>query len=174
MCGNWDMDRACGSVDRQDGRSGTGREDQGGALSTDTDKAARLARVELFRLFDRKSLDALARVTQEVELERGTVLCEQGRVADACWVVVDGEAEVEIGGEQLVGVIGPGESIGEMGLLDHLPRSATVRARTDMVVYRIAAQDFERVLGASPLARGLLELLSRRIRQLEHGRSLAS
>lgn len=147
---------------------------EGGALSTDTDKAARLARVELFRLFDRKSLDALARVTEALQLERGTVLCEQGRVADACWVVVDGEAEVEIGGEQLVGMIGPGESIGEMGLLDHLPRSATVRARTDMVVYRISAQDFERILDASPLARGLLELLSRRIRQLEHGRSLAS
>lgn len=63
---------------------------------------------------------------------------------------------------------------GEMGLLDHLPRSATVRARTDMTVYRIDGQKFESVLGASPLARSLLELLSRRIRQLEHGRSLVS
>ena len=143
-------------------------------MTTDGDKAARLARIELFRLFDRKSLAALAAVANEVDLAQGTVLCEQGRVADGCWVVVDGEAEVEIGGDQIVGIIGPGESIGEMGLLDHLPRSATVRARTDMVAYRIDSRDFEHVLGASPLARGLLELLSRRIRQLEHGRMLAS
>ena len=141
---------------------------------TDGDKTARLAKVELFRQFDRKSLDALSRVAEETRLKRGEVLCEQGRVANECWVVVEGEAEVEIGGDQLVGVIGPGESIGEMGLLDHLPRSATVRARTEMLAYRISGRDFEAVLGASPLARGLLELLSRRIRQLEHGRTLVS
>ena len=144
-------------------------------MSTDNaKKASRLAEVELFRLFDRKSLEDLARSADEVALTRGTVLCEQGRVATECWVVVEGEAEVEIAGDVLVGLIGPGESIGEMGLLDHLPRSATVRARTDMTVYRIDGQKFESVLGASPLARSLLELLSRRIRQLEHGRSLVS
>lgn len=143
-------------------------------MSIDTDKAARLANVELFRLFDRKSLSALAEVANEEPLPKGTVLCEQGRVADGCWVVVTGEADVEIGGDKLVGIVGPGESVGEMGLLDHLPRSATVRARTDMVVYRIDSRDFERVLGASPLARSLLELLSRRIRHLEHGRMLAN
>lgn len=138
------------------------------------ERAARLAQVELFRQFDRKSLEALARVAQELRLEKGSVLCEQGRVASECWVVVEGEAEVEIGGDRLVGVIGPGESIGEMGLLDHLPRSATVRARTEMVTYRIDGHDFDGVLAASPLSRALLELLSRRIRQLETGRALVS
>lgn len=145
------------------------REDhRGGGVS----KSERLAAVELFRLMDRRALDELAAIAEELRVPRGTVLCEQGRVAQECWVVVEGEAEVEVGDGHLVGVAGPGESIGEMGLLDHLPRSATVRARTDMVVYRIGSDRFDALLGSSPLARGLLDLLSRRIRQLEHGRQL--
>jgi CRP/FNR family cyclic AMP-dependent transcriptional regulator len=127
---------------------------------------------DLFRHFDRKELEELARIAEEVHLDKGTVLCEQGRVALECWVVLEGEAEVEVGGETIVGLAGTGEAIGEMGLLDHLPRSATVTARTPMVVLRIDGKRFDELLGASPLARGLLEMLSRRIRDLEHGRAL--
>jgi CRP/FNR family transcriptional regulator, cyclic AMP receptor protein len=133
-------------------------------------KVATLQKAELFRHFDHRQLEEVAGITDEVHLERGTVLCEQGRVAQECWVVIEGEADVEIGDRTLVGVVGPGESVGEMGLLDHLPRSATVTARTPMVVLRVDGHRFDAILGASPLARGLLEMLSRRIRDLEHGR----
>ncbi len=139
-----------------------------------TDRIAALGQGELFRHFDRHQLEQLAAITEEVRLERGAVLCEQGRVASECWVVVEGEADVEIGEGKLVGVIGPGEAVGEMALLDHLPRSATVVARTPMVVLRIGKDRFQELLGGSPLARGLLEMLSRRIRDLEHGRLLLS
>jgi CRP/FNR family cyclic AMP-dependent transcriptional regulator len=135
-------------------------------------KIASLQTSELFRRFDRKQLEGLADITDELRLDKGAVLCEQGRIANECWIVVEGEADVEIGDGRLVGVVGPGESVGEMGLLDHLPRSATVTARTPMVVLRVEASRFETLLGASPMARGLLETLSRRIRDLEHGRLL--
>lgn len=131
-----------------------------------------LQRCELFRHFDRHQLAALADIAEELRLDRGAVLCEQGRVAHESWVVLEGEAVVEVGDGNLVGVVGPGESVGEMGLLDHLPRSATVTARTQMIVLRIDAKRFEDLLGASPMARGLLEILSRRIRDLETGRTL--
>jgi len=157
-----------GGAPRRDART------RSNVTSDETSKAQRLGRVELFRLFDHRHLVELAGIAEEAQLAKGAVLCEQGRVADSCWVVVAGEAEVEVGGDTLIGVVGPGEPIGEMGLLDHLPRSATVTARTDMVVYRIPADRFEALLGPSPLARALLELLSRRIRQLEHGRALVS
>jgi len=143
-------------------------------VSDDGTKAERLGRIDLFRGFDRKHLLELARLAEEVRIDRGTVLCEQGRVGDECWVVVEGEADVEVGDGKLMGVVGPGESIGEMGLLDKLPRSATVTARTPMVVYRIDGRRFDELLGPSPLARSLLELLSRRIRRLEHGRQFVS
>ncbi|HEY2429793.1 MAG TPA: cyclic nucleotide-binding domain-containing protein [Acidimicrobiales bacterium] len=133
-------------------------------------KIATLQKTELFRRFDQRQLEEVAAITEEVHIDRGTVLCEQGRVAQECWIVIEGEANVEVGGSTLVGVVGPGESVGEMGLLDHLPRSATVTARTPMVALRVDGPRFETLLGASPLARGLLEILSRRIRDLEHGR----
>jgi len=160
-------------MDRRPDRNGTDHGGEGVSHS-DSDKADRLATVELFRLFDRRHLEELARITEETSVEKGAVLCEQGRVATECWIVVEGEAEVELGDGKLVGVIGPGEAIGEMGLLDHLPRSATVRARTPMSVYRIDGRRFDELLGPSPLARTLLELLSRRIRNLEHGRQFVS
>ncbi len=130
----------------------------------DSTKIDRLHEVDLFRLFDRRALDEVARITKEVRLPRGSILCEQGRVADACWIIVEGEAEVEVGDHELVAVVGPGESVGEMGLLDHLPRSATVTARTDVMAYRIDAARFDGLLGPSPLARA----------QFEHGRRLVT
>ncbi|MFI5041045.1 MAG: cyclic nucleotide-binding domain-containing protein [Acidimicrobiales bacterium] len=142
--------------------------------SSDSVKADRLGAVELFRLFDRRHLEELARITDEISVDKGATLCEQGRVATECWIVLEGEAEVEVGDGKLMGVVGPGESIGEMGLLDHLPRSATVIARTPMTLYHIDGKRFDELLGPSPLARALLELLSRRIRQLEHGRQFVS
>jgi CRP-like cAMP-binding protein len=136
--------------------------------STD-DKVKHLGSIELFRHCSRKDLEAVAAITTERALEAGTVLCDQGRVARECFIVLDGSADVEINGRP-VATIGPGEAIGEMGLLDHLPRSATVTARTPMSVYVIESDPFEKVLQTSGVARALLELLSRRIRDLEHGR----
>ena len=137
-----------------------------------TDKLAALGQGDLFGHLDREALGKLAAIAEEIEIDKGTVLCEQGRVAQECWVVVSGEAEVAISGGHVIGAVGPGETIGEMGLLDHLPRSATVTARTPMVLLRVDAKRFVELLDASPLARALLEILTRRIRDLEHGRAL--
>jgi CRP/FNR family transcriptional regulator, cyclic AMP receptor protein len=133
------------------------------------DKLKRLGGIELFRHCTPKDLEAIAAITRERTLEPGTTLCDQGRVAQECFIVLQGTADVEISGHP-VATIGPGETIGEMGLLDHLPRSATVTARTPMQVYVIESEPFEQVLRNSGVARALLELLSRRIRDLEHGR----
>jgi CRP/FNR family transcriptional regulator, cyclic AMP receptor protein len=134
------------------------------------DKRKRLGSIELFRHCTDKDLEAIVAITDERTLEPGSSLCDQGRVAQECFIVLDGTADVEINGHP-VATIGPGETIGEMGLLDHLPRSATVTARTAMHVYVIESEPFEQVLRSLGVARALLELLSRRIRELEHGRS---
>jgi CRP/FNR family transcriptional regulator, cyclic AMP receptor protein len=137
--------------------------------STD-DKVKRLGSMELFRHCTGKDLEAIAAITKERTLEPGIALCDQGRVAQECFVVLDGTADVEVGGRP-VATVGSGETIGEMGLLDHLPRSATVTARTVMHTYVIESGPFEQVLRNSGVARALLELLSRRIRDLETGRA---
>jgi len=145
---------------------------EGGPVVGNSAKTTTLQATELFRHFDHRQLEKVASIAEERRLERGAVLCEQGRVAQECWIVMEGEADIQVGGRQLVAVVGPGESVGEMGLLDHLPRSATVIARTPMVLLRIDAAKFDELLGTAPLARALLEVLSRRIRDLQHGRFL--
>jgi len=112
----------------------------------------------------------VSEITQEMTLEPGTVLCEQGRVARCCYVILDGEAEVTVGG-RLVATVGPGQTVGEMGLIDRLPRSASVTALTDMSVLAIEAGPFEVLLDTTPsLARSLLAELSSRIRNLDNER----
>jgi CRP-like cAMP-binding protein len=134
---------------------------------TEDGKVRRLGEVELFRHCTPKELARLASITDEAVLETGQVLCRQGEVATAAYVIDDGEANVKIG-TQVIGTVGPGESVGEMGLLDYRPRSATVVASSPMKVYVINARRFESVLEDAPtLARSLLRELTGRIRGLD-------
>jgi CRP/FNR family transcriptional regulator, cyclic AMP receptor protein len=134
---------------------------------TEDGKARRLGEVELFRHCTPKELARLASITDEAVLETGQVLCRQGEVATAAYVIDDGEASVKIG-TQVIGTVGPGESVGEMGLLDYRPRSASVVARSPMKVYVINARRFESALEDTPtLARSLLRELTGRIRGLD-------
>lgn len=137
-------------------------------------KAERLGQVRLFRHCTPKELVRLASVTDEVSLGEGRVLCRQGEVATACFVILEGEADVRVGTE-VVGRVGPGESVGEMGLIDAHPRSAEVVTRTPMRLYVIDARRFEGVLTEAPsIARNLLRDLSGRIRDLDRARVAVS
>src|SRR5207245_6330496 len=88
-------------------------------------KIERLAEVELFRHCTAKELVRLASITDAALLHPGQVLCRQGEVALECYVILDGAADVKVG-DQVVGAVSAGESVGEMGLIDARPRSATV------------------------------------------------
>jgi len=138
-------------------------------MASDKATVERLAQVDLFKRCTRKDLESLAAIVDETDVAPGAILCDQGRVADACYVVIEGEADVSVGGS-VVATAGPGQPIGEMGLLDHLPRSATVTARTPMRVYKINADRFEALLTSTAIARGLLEHLSLRVREFDVGR----
>jgi putative ABC transport system ATP-binding protein len=65
--------------------------------------------------------------------------------------------ELADGGEELVKVARPGDYFGEMGVLFHMPRSATVRARTDATAVGYTAQAFRERLGVG----GLRDLMER-------------
>ncbi|GAA2795609.1 ATP-binding cassette domain-containing protein [Mycolicibacterium pallens] len=90
---------------------------------------------------------------ENVELKSGQVLFEQGTLGDCIYVVSSGEVEIvrelSSGGEELLKVAGPGDYFGEMGPVFGLPRSATVRARTDATVVGYTVQAFREKLGAT-------------------------
>ncbi len=102
------------------------------------------------------------RPPETVQLKAGKMLFEQCTMGDLIYVVSQGELdivrELADGGEELVKIAGPGDYFGEMGVLFHMPRSATVRARTDATVVGYTAQAFRERLGVS----GLGELIEHR------------
>jgi CRP-like cAMP-binding protein len=129
------------------------------------DAAERLAHVSLFEGFTPSELSQVGALVEEVTAEAGAVLMEQGKPGQECYVVVEGEAAFEIAGERR-GTIGPGEPIGEMALIDNLPRSGTVRAVTDMKLLALDTKQFRTLLDEMPKAnRAIMSALTERIRQ---------
>ena len=86
-------------------------------------------------------------------LEAGALLFRQGDVADAAYFVVGGRVSVHVvddGDERLVAELGRGEVVGELGLLDRAPRSATVRAVRDTTLAAFSTDTFEELVATSP------------------------
>ena len=87
-------------------------------------------------------------------LAAGEVLFEQGDRSDAAYFVVAGRLRVSQrgadGSSQLLAELGRGDVVGELGLLDHAPRSATVRAVRDSTLAALSADVFEGLIAKSP------------------------
>jgi CRP/FNR family cyclic AMP-dependent transcriptional regulator len=132
-----------------------------------------LAHVDLFSTLDKKELQVLDKSCQERTYGAGATIFTQGDAAAGLYVVKSGKirltqandpdrAEVEIG------VMGPGEVMGEMALLDDLPRSATATAVDEVDVLVLPVWDFRGILRQHPdMALKLLASLSRRLRKVE-------
>lgn len=110
-----------------------------------------LGEVDFFDGFDAPTLKRLAALGERVDVEAGTVLIDQGRIGDACYVVVEGRAAVSMGGT-FVAAVGPGSMVGEMALVRHKPRNAAVTAETPMVLVAFGTKEFRKLLAASPEA----------------------
>ena len=136
-------------------------------LKRQSDKIDLLADVPLFRSLPKKQLQAIARAADEVEVDAGAVLAEQGELGSAFYVIVTGQATVRRNGRKLA-TLGRGDFFGEMSLLDQEPRSATVAMDTDGVLLEIHRRQFSGLLDESPaLTRNLLKEMSRRVRELD-------
>ena len=104
------------------------------------------------------------------ELFAGEVLYRQGDPSDCAWLVESGAIELtSLQGRRTVGhgVLGPGELIGELGMLDGAPRSATAIARGATVLLSIEHDQFlDRLDSGDPIVRTLVDSLLRRTRAI--------
>ena len=131
-------------------------------------KIDRLAAIGLFRGCTRRQLGELAKLTTEMEVASGAVLCREGDVGRECFVVRDGLAVVTIAGEE-VATIGPGECFGELALLDGAPRAATVTAVTDLSVVVLSRREFDHLLMRLPvISRRILCAVAARLRAVDN------
>jgi CRP-like cAMP-binding protein len=112
-------------------------------------KVAALGRAPLFEGLSKKELAQLARMTEDLKVEPGTVLCREGKIGHEFFVIVDGDAEVTKGGRKIATRSG-GDFVGEIALLTTKKRTATVTATTPLRCFILTRGDFRQVLEKSP------------------------
>ena len=120
--------------------------------------------LELFSALAGEDLAAIAGIAEEVEHDQGEAVVVEGEPGDALFFVVSGRVTVEKGGRP-VAELGEREVFGEMALLDPGPRSATVRAATDVLLLSISREDFDDIMRDRPeVPIGVMKVLVRRLR----------
>jgi small-conductance mechanosensitive channel/CRP-like cAMP-binding protein len=138
--------------------------------SSALDLEALLRRVPLFDALDAGEIATLACSMQRREIKVGHVLTRRGEPGSSLFVVVEGVLDVLVeieGVERKVAPMSPGSFFGEMSMLTGEPRSATVVASTDALVYEIERDDLAPLLDRRPAIASLLSdfMAERRLAQ---------
>jgi ABC-type multidrug transport system ATPase subunit/CRP-like cAMP-binding protein len=128
-----------------------------------------LRRIELFSLCSPEVLAHLVTALSPVSVEPESIICREGDPGDAMYIVREGTVciSTRIGDDTVeLARLGPGQSFGELALLTHGTRTATVRAATPVSLWRLSAQDFDELLAREPaLAAAMLDLETKRGRE---------
>jgi hypothetical protein len=114
---------------------------------------ALLQRVPMLAPLPLPAVEQLGRALEPVSVPAGRVLFRQGEPADRYYVIEHGAAEV-VGDGRVITRLGPGDGFGEIALLRRVPRTAMVRATTDLQLYALTSDRFLPVVtGFPPSAR---------------------
>lgn len=141
-------------------------------FSQDT-KVEALKSAPLFEGLSRKELVELARVSEDLEVPPGKVLCKEGESGREFFVLIEGTAEVRRKGKR-VATRGAGDFVGEIALLEQTPRMATVTAKTPLRFFVLTRQAFRHLIDQNPnVERKVLRTLARRLVELSGDPTLA-
>lgn len=126
-----------------------------------------LHRIPLFSGFDRRRLERLGMLADEVDVPAGKVLMRQGDSGTDMMVVVRGGVAVERDGAR-VNTLGPGDFFGEIALVDGGPRTATVTAEEPSTLLVISHREFHSMMDEFPEVAGqVMNALANRVRTLD-------
>ena len=143
------------------------------SLFTQAAKVEALSRASLFEDPSRKELVQLARVSDDLEVPPGKVLCREGEVGQEFFVIIDGEVEITRKGRR-VPTRGGVEFFGEIALLEPTPRMATVTAKTPLRFFVLTRKDFRHLVDEIPsVERKVLRALARRVVELSRDPTIA-
>jgi len=134
-----------------------------------SDLSAHIERAVLFDGLDADDLKRLAGIARQTALSTGDTLFDQGDESDGLYVIVEGILRIYLTAddsrEATINLLEDGEVIGEISLLDGLPRSAGVAALTDAKLIFIPREPFLELLGSSKkLAEQIILTLCERLR----------
>ncbi len=130
------------------------------------ERAEMLTEVPFFDGFGADEILRVVELTDEVLIPAGSVVVDQGDPGTDCYVILDGTASVYVRGDH-VASSGPGSMVGEMALVDHRPRTATVVADTDLDMLRFNSEAFRKLLKEMPKAsERIMTVLQARLNRL--------
>ncbi|HMB19334.1 MAG TPA: cyclic nucleotide-binding domain-containing protein [Gaiellaceae bacterium] len=105
--------------------------------------------VPLFSECSRKELGEVAGIADEIDLREGKELTKQGQAGREFFILVEGTADVKKGSRR-VNELGPGDFFGEISLIRHTPRTATVVATSPVRTLVITERSFQSLLQHQP------------------------
>ena len=126
-----------------------------------------ISKVPLFAGCDKRSIEEIGRLAEEVDVPAGKTLMREGDSADAFYIIVNGSIRIERTGAAPRD-LGPGQFLGEIALVDHGPRTATATTTSPARLLVLGHREFDQMLDKHPGFRGqVMEALARRVRNLE-------
>jgi MFS family permease len=131
-------------------------------------RVALLEQLDMFASASRLVLERLAAAESEAEFSASTPIVFEGDPSDAMYVLIEGEVDVRSHGEQggperLIATLQAPAYFGEIGVLGHLPRTATVTALTDCQCARIEGVAFFEALNATGPSASLMDIATSRL-----------
>jgi len=108
-------------------------------------KVELIKRVPLFSQLSRKDLNEVAGIADEIDLREGKELTRQGQPGREFFVLIEGTADVKKGSRR-INRLGPGDFFGEISLVTHQPRTATVVATSPVRALVITDRSFRTLL----------------------------
>ena len=122
-----------------------------------------IRKVPLFSRLSKSELKELAMLADEIDLHDGKEMTRQGSAGREFFVLLEGTADVRKNGRK-INTLGPGDFFGEIALIAHSPRTATVTSTTPIGLLVITAQSFRTLLDHQPqIAAKVLAALAERL-----------
>jgi CRP/FNR family transcriptional regulator, cyclic AMP receptor protein len=129
-----------------------------------TSKTEALSRVPLFSNLTKRELEFVATRADEVEVPAGKKLTTQGRPGDSFYILLDGEAYVDVDGKPRR-TLKPGDFFGEISMLDRGLASATVTTKTGARLLVMSHAQFrDAIKGSDGLLVKVLAAMGERLR----------
>ena len=126
-------------------------------------KVELLRRVQLFADCSKAELAKVAEAAKEVHVASGSVIVEQGSQGDKFFVLAEGLAHVHVDGHK-VASISAGSFFGEMALIEHSPRSATVTAELPSRLLVFYEKDFDFIRAIPSVSDKVMKSMATRLR----------
>jgi MFS family permease len=98
------------------------------------------------------ALERLAQELDHLQVRAGTDIIRQGESGDRYFIIGEGQCAVLVGG-RAVNMVGPGDGFGEIALLNDVPRTATIRAVTDVELFVLDRGPFLEAITGQPRSR---------------------